>query len=196
MCRCAYTPNTWYTPNTHTQKTNEIRQRMDAIAKQIPQLEACLKRSLMAVDQDTLDRETRQASELEGRLRVLTNEVPALLNQLKACSSGLMARMQHSRLSKQFMVLVKQFEHVQAGHREQIKQDLRRQYLIVNPEASEQELVNLGSDQQVLFRFSSLIQSTNHIQITHKDDVFTVKQGSRTEDINGMEGTAGRLEEY
>jgi t-SNARE complex subunit (syntaxin) len=54
----------------------------------------------------------------------------------------------HQSLCSQFLKFVGAFEDMQARYRNKYKQQLQRQYLLVNPQASQQELDQLGHSSQ------------------------------------------------
>lgn len=139
----------------------------------------------MSVDADEAHRHSRDIDALNQTINQLAASLRTKLSVLSVSPSASsddrktskLAQTQQRKLGKSFMAVMRQLEECQNAYKQQLRQQLQRQYLIVNPEATAADLESLGDDQQVPL---DIITCNQHPTLL--DDVFAGKQGGRTKD--------------
>ena len=103
----------------------------------------------MAVSAEEASRLGREIDALSSDISRRANTVRAALHSLSTPRQPSLARMsrtQQKKLGKTFLEFSGRFEQVQKEYRQKYRQQLERQYLIVNPTASRSELDALSSE--------------------------------------------------
>ncbi|PJF19852.1 hypothetical protein PSACC_00334 [Paramicrosporidium saccamoebae] len=133
----------------------EVRVRLEKINKSVGDIEHLHRQALNAINMDEATRLGRLIDEMVSRnnadaqfvrqtLKTLTGETENLKSTGAVTSSDLRIRMtQQSRYAKKFMGAMNKFQGMQTTYQGKYRQQLERQYLIVKPNASREELDRL-----------------------------------------------------
>lgn len=133
----------------------EVRQRLEKINKTVGDIEHLHRQALNAVNIDEATRLGRLIDELVKRnnndaqfvrktLKTLTEETEQLKLDNRVTSSDLRIRVtQQARYAKKFMGTMNKFQAMQTTYQGKYRQQLERQYLIVKPTATREELDRL-----------------------------------------------------
>ena len=134
---------------------NEIKQEIKTLIERLGQLEQLHKRSLTAVDAEQAHSISKDIDRLSEQINQTASVVRTKLSSLALPAtdqgkSSRLAQTQQRKLGKSFMAVMRDLESSQTQYKQQLRQQLERQYLIVNPEATASDLESLADDQQVL----------------------------------------------
>lgn len=134
----------------------QTRVRLDKINKTIGEVEHLHRQALSAVSAEEASRLGRVINELVSRnnaeaqlvrraLKDMTGETETLKETGSVSSSDLRMRTtQQSRYAKKFMDTMNRFQGMQTTYQAKYRQQLERQYLIVKPSATREELERLS----------------------------------------------------
>lgn len=134
---------------------NEIKQEIKTLTERLGQLEQLHKRSLTALDADQANQISKDIDRLSEQINKTASVVRTKLSSLSMPNhqdqgkSSRLAQTQQRKLGKSFMAVMRDLESSQTQYKQQLRQQLERQYLIVNPEATATDLESLADDQQV-----------------------------------------------
>lgn len=144
------------TPTDHfLDSIDKVRQRLERINKSIGDIEQLHKQALNAVNLDEATRLGRLIDELVRRnnvdsqyirqtLKSLTEDTEQLNEASKLTNADLRIRTtQQTRYAKKFMATMNRFQSMQTTYQHKYRQQLERQYLIVKPSATREELDQL-----------------------------------------------------
>ena len=153
--------------------------------ERLPNLEQLHKRAINAVSGEEASQLSKEIEAVTTGMNSLAAGIRTKLSKLSGKKDSRMALTQQKKLGKAFMDVTKRIEDVQTHYKSVYRQQLHRQYMIVNPEASQADLDALGNDQQVYICIHILL-----------DDVFTSQQINRPKDTGRNERKTNRDQEY
>lgn len=119
-------------------------------------MEQLHKRALIAVNREQAGQLNREIEACTAAMNSLAASIRTRLSQLSKSGTRL-ALTQQRKLGKNFLETMKRFENLQSHYRSLYREQLRRQYLIVKPEATLAELAQLDAadHHQMLFSLAN-----------------------------------------
>ncbi|AMD21407.1 HER128Cp [Eremothecium sinecaudum] len=141
---------------------NEVNRKLDNYSQLISQIEAYQKKLLTEVNEEQeinlrrqLDGFASQASDLQYQLK---NEIK-YLQQRAIGDPSKVAQAENSR--QRFLTLIQDYRVTEANYREENKQQAKRQYRVIQPQASEEEVEAAISDVGGQHIFSQALLNAN-----------------------------------
>jgi len=128
-------------------EVDEIERNMSQVKFNIDELDKLQKRALNAIsDSETaalerqLDRLTAETNDLNNHVSNQLKSMQAALRQLPNDAETAMRRNLHSALTRKFMGMLTEYQNAQKRNRDASRDRFVRQYRIVNPNASQEEI--------------------------------------------------------
>lgn len=171
-------------------RVTEIQSRMRRFQANFPIIERLHGRVLSAISESDaktfrrdLDSSTDDCNRLAQRLRFDLKGLEADMEQLPKGSTDLhLATTQHLNLARKFKQALLEYHDIQLRYRDKQKQRFERQYRIVNPGASEQEISQVLDENYSGPIFAEKILSSNMLDDAQR--VMTEVRSRHTEIAN------------
>jgi len=156
------------TMDAFQQEIDSIERNMSQIRLNIDELDKLQRRALNAIsDTETaalerqLDRLTAETNDLNNHVSNQLKSMQSSLRQLPNDAETTMRRNLHSSLTRKFMSMLTDYQNAQKRNRDACKDRFVRQYKIVNPNATQEEIDAKLQDNSGQQLFSSqLLEST------------------------------------
>jgi syntaxin 1B/2/3 len=156
------------TMDTFQREVDEIERNMAQVRVNIDELDKLQKRALNTIsdsEASTLERQleriTAETNELNNHVSEQLKSMQAVLRQLPSDAETAMRRNLHSALTRKFMGTLTEYQNSQKRNRDACRDRFIRQYRIVNPNATQDEIESKlqGTGGQQLFS-NQLLEST------------------------------------
>jgi len=157
--------------NVFFQEVNAITQDIDRFRENINRISNLHSRSLVTItdleaseNEQQLDRLTDETTNLSNNLKNRLKKMESQNLRLTPSGSEALARIPHyDGLKKKFMEAINAYRDTEVAYQKQLKQRMERQYRIVKPDATQEEIdAALESNQGNQIFQQSILQSTRY----------------------------------
>lgn len=141
-------------------EVNELRDGIDTVKANISRIESLHQRSLTDIDESTSSQTQHQLDALVAETSALNKNLANRIKRLKGKAASDPAKgPQVGNLDRNFKDTLRKYQTVEAAYSKRAKEQMARQYRIVKPDASEQEVEEACSDSQGAQIFSQAVRS-------------------------------------
>jgi len=171
---------------------SSIKSGMAIIRRNIKAIEDCYGQALAALSPDQAQKSSEEMEKLINATNSCASDVRNQLKQMESANKELLAKdsgqepakirirqNMHATLTKKFLELMSQYQEVQTKFKNKYRERVERQYLIVKPEATAEEIDQImeSGDAQAIFarqildleRHSKAKDALSYIENRHKD---------------------------
>lgn len=140
-------------------EVNELRDGIDTVKANISRIESLHQRSLTDIDESTSSQTQHQLDALVAETSALNKNLANRIKRLKSKAASDPAKgPQVGNLDRNFKDTLRKYQTVEAAYSKRAKEQMARQYRIVKPDASEQEVEEACSDTQGAQIFSQAVR--------------------------------------
>jgi len=159
------------TLESFSREVDAVEQNMQMARTRMDELDQVQRRAMNAVSEQETAKLERQLDRLTDDINQINNTVNQQLQGMQASFRALppdaelqIRRNQHSALTRKFMALLTDYQNVQKRNRDQARERFARQYRIVNPDATDDEVRERldDSSNQAMFSNQLLDQTRGH----------------------------------
>lgn len=141
-------------------EVNELREGIDTVKANISRIEALHQRSLTDVDESASSQTQHQLDSLVAETSALNKNLANRIKRLKGkAASDPSKGPQVGNLDRNFKDTLRKYQQVEATYSKRSKEQMARQYRIVRPDATEQEVEEACNDSQGAQIFSQAVRS-------------------------------------
>lgn len=140
-------------------EVNELRDGIDTVKANISRIESLHQRSLTDIDESTSSQTQHQLDALVAETSALNKNLANRIKRLKSKAASDPAKgPQVGNLDRNFKDTLRKYQTVEAAYSKRAKEQMARQYRIVKPDASDQEVEEACSDTQGAQIFSQAVR--------------------------------------
>lgn len=155
-------------------EVNELRDGIDTVKANISRIESLHQRSLTDIDESTSSQTQHQLDALVAETSALNKNLANRIKRLKGKAASDPAKgPQIGNLDRNFKDTIRKYQTVEAAYSKRAKEQMARQYRIVKPDASEQEVEEACSDTQGAQIFSQAVRSRLNICLENPQCIWT-----------------------
>ncbi|PWW72062.1 t-SNARE, partial [Tuber magnatum] len=143
-------------------EVNELREGIDQVKANITRIESLHQRSLTDIDESTSSQTQHQLDSLVAETSALNSALANRIRGLKGKAATDPSKApQVNNLDRSFKDVLRKYQSVEATFQKRAREQMARQYRIVRPDATEQEVEEACSDGQGQQIFSQALLSGN-----------------------------------
>ncbi|KAL7271588.1 hypothetical protein RUND412_005647 [Rhizina undulata] len=158
-------PQQGYAPDNQEEffaEISEILQGIEAVKANISRIESLHQRSLTDIDESTSSQTQRQLDALVADTSSLNSNLALRIRKLKGKAAQDPSKgPQIGNLDRQFKEVLRQYQGVEANFQKRAREQMARQYRIVRPDATEEEVREACEDTQGQQVFSQALLTGN-----------------------------------
>lgn len=140
-------------------EVNELREGIDTVKANISRIESLHQRSLTDIDESTSSQTQHQLDALVAETSALNKNLANRIKRLKGkAASDPTKGPQVGNLDRNFKDTLRKYQGVEATYSKRAKEQMARQYRIVKPDATEQEVEEACNDSQGAQIFSQAVR--------------------------------------
>jgi syntaxin 1B/2/3 len=142
-------------------EVGEIKEGIDHVKANISRIDSLHQRSLTDIDESTSSQTQHQLDSLVAETSALNKNLADRIRKLKGkAASDPSKTPQVNNLDRSFKDVLRSYQGVEAAFQKRAREQMARQYRIVRPDASDQEVEEACSDGQGQQIFSQAVRLT------------------------------------
>jgi syntaxin 1B/2/3 len=151
-------------PNAILNDCREMNRGIDEIGRSINELRVLYNATTSLTTDDELTRHRAKVDEVQNTTMALYRNLTERMKRIKSNpeSGNPRNEKQVGATNRRLRTSINEYQKAEAEHRSRVKEQARRQYLTVKPDATEAELAAVGEDMSGENLFQQAVSKINH----------------------------------